>query len=48
MSGSHFMEQAPILVAEARAMSDGINAAPQVEFRMIEVEGNNQIITKAM
>jgi len=48
MTGSGFVEHAPILVAEATAMRDGISAALQVEFRKIQVEGDNQIVIKAM
>jgi len=48
MAGSRFMEQAPIIVAEATTMRDGIRAALQAEFRRIEVEGNNQIVIKSM
>jgi len=48
MAGSRFMEQAPILVAEATAMRDGISVALQTGFRRIEVEDDNQIVIKAM
>jgi len=48
MVGSRFMEQALIIVAEVTAMRDGIRAALQAGFRMIEVECDNQIVIKAM
>ena len=41
MAGSRFMEQAPIIVAEATAMRDGISAALQARFHRIEVESDN-------
>ena len=48
MSGSCFMEHAPISIAEVTTMRDGINTALQGRFRMIEVEGDNQIVIKAI
>ena len=48
MAGSQFMEHAPILVAQATAMRDGISIALQAEFHKIQVEGDNQIVIKAM
>ena len=48
MAGSRFMEQVPIIVAEATTMRDGINVALQAGFHRIEVEGDNQIVIKAM
>ena len=48
MVGSRFMEQVLIIVAEATTMRDGFNAALQAIFRRIEVEGDNQIVIKAM
>jgi len=48
MTGSGFMENAPILVAEATAMRDGINAALQIGYRKILVEGDNQIVIRAI
>ena len=48
MAGSRFMENAPILVAEATAMRDGICAAVQAGYRKIQVEGDNQIVIRAV
>ena len=48
MAGTRFMEHAPILVAEATAMRDGVNAALKAGFRKIQVEGENQIVIKAI
>ena len=48
MAGSRFMENAPILVTEATAMRDGINAALQNGYRKIQVEGDNQIVIRAI
>ena len=48
MAGSRFMENAPILVAEATAMRDGICAALQAGYRKIQVEGDNQIVIRAV
>jgi len=42
------MEHAPIIVAEAKAMRDGISAALKAEFRKIQVEGDNQIVIRAI
>jgi len=47
-AGSRFLEQASILVAEATAMRDGIRTALQAGFRRLEVEGDNQIVIKAV
>ena len=48
MAGSRFMEHASIIVAEATAMRDGISAALNAGFRKILVEGDNQIVIKAI
>ena len=48
MAGTRFMENAPILVAEATAMRDGISAALQAGYRKIQVEGDNQIVIRAV
>ena len=48
MAGSRFMENAPILVAEATAIRDGICAALQAGYRKIQVEGDNQIVIRAI
>ena len=48
MSGSRFMEHPSIFVAEATTMRDAIQAALQAGFRRFEVEGDNQIVIKAM
>jgi len=47
-AGSRFLEQASILIAEATAMRDGISTALQAGFRRLEVEGDNQIVIKAV
>jgi len=47
-AGSRFLENASILVAEATAMRDGISTALQAGFRRLEVEGDNQIVIKAV
>ena len=47
-AGSRFLERASILVAEATAMRDGISTAIQAGFRRLEVEGDNQIVIKAV
>ena len=47
-AGTRFLEHASILVAEATAMRDGISAALQAGFRQLEVEGDNQIVLKAV
>jgi len=48
LAGGRFLEQAPILVAEATAVRDGIIAALDAGFRSIEVEGDNQIVIRAI
>jgi len=47
-AGSRFLEHASILVAEVTAMRDGISTALQAGFRQLEVEGDNQIVIKAV
>ena len=47
-AGTRFLEDASILVAEATAMRDGIHTALQAGFRCLEVEGDNQIVIKAV
>jgi len=42
MAGTRFMAHAPVLVAEATAMRDGIRAALDAGYRKILVEGDNQ------
>ena len=42
------MEQAPIIVAEATAMRYGIRAALNAGYRKIQVEGDNQLVIKAI
>ena len=48
MAGTRFMENAPVLVAEATAMRDDIRAALQSGYRKIQVEGDNQIVIRAI
>jgi len=47
-AGTRFLECASVLVAEATALRDGISAALQAGFRKIEVEGDNQVVLKAV
>ena len=47
MAGSRFMENAPILVAEVTAMRYGISAL-QIGYRKILIEGDNQIVIRAI
>ena len=42
------MFRAPILVAEATALCDGLKAATDVGFKQIQVEGDNQIVIQAV
>jgi len=48
MAGTRFLEQATVIVAEATAMRDGIRAALNAGYRKILVEGDNQIVIKAI
>jgi len=48
MAGARFLEQAPILVAEATAVRDGLKSALEAGFRHIEVEGDNQVVIHAI
>uniref|UniRef100_A0A7C9DII2 RNase H type-1 domain-containing protein n=1 Tax=Opuntia streptacantha TaxID=393608 RepID=A0A7C9DII2_OPUST len=48
MAGTRFMAHAPVLVAEATAMRDGIRAALDAGYRKLLVEGDNQIVIKAI
>ena len=48
MAGSRFIEHASIIVAEATAMRDGISAGLNAGFKKILVEGDNQIVIKAI
>jgi len=41
LAGTRFLEHAPILVAEATAVRDGIIAALEAGYRRIAVEGDN-------
>ena len=47
LAGARFLEQAPILVAEATAVRDGLIAALEAGYRRIEVEGDNQVVISA-
>ena len=47
-AGTRFLEGAPILVAEATAMRDGIQAALATGCRHIIVEGDNKIVIQAI
>jgi len=47
-AGARFLESAPILVAEATALRDGISTALQAGHCRIEVEGENQIVIQAV
>ena len=48
MAGTRFMEHASVIVTEATAMRDGICAALNAGYRKILVEGDNQIVIKAI
>ena len=48
MAGTRFMENAAVIVAEATAMRDGIRAALNAGYRQILVEGDNQLVIKAI
>jgi len=47
MAGVRYLEQAPILVAEATAVRDGLKSALEAGYRHIEVEGDNQVVLNA-
>ena len=47
-AGTRLLESAPILVAEATALRDGISTALQAGFCRIAVEGDNQVVLKAV
>jgi len=47
-AGTRFLENAPILVAEATALRDGISTALQAGHCRLEVEGDNQIVIQAV
>ena len=48
LAGARFLEQAPILVAEATAVRDGLIAALEAGYRCIAVEGDNQVVISAI
>jgi len=48
MAGTRYLEQAPILVAEATAVRDGLKSALEAGWRRIEVEGDNQVVMSAI
>ena len=48
LAGTRFLEQAPILVAEATAVRDGIIAALEAGYRCIAVESDNQVVISAI
>jgi len=47
-SGCKFMEDALILIIEAIAMRDGINAAIDMSFKQIIVEGDKKIVIQSI
>ena len=47
-AGTWFLEGAPILVVEAIAMRDGIQAALAAGYRNLLVEGNNKVVIQAV
>ena len=47
-AGTRFLESAPILVAEATALRDGLRTALRRGYRKIEVEGDNMIVIQAV
>ena len=48
MAGNRYLEQAPILVAEATAVRDGLKSAVEAGWRRIEVEGDNKVVINAI
>jgi len=48
MAGTRYLEDAPILVAEATALRDGISTALREGHRRLEVEGDNLIVIQAV
>jgi len=48
LAGTRFLEHAPILVAEATAVRDGIIAALEAGYRRLAVEGDNQVVISAL
>jgi len=48
MAGTRYLAQAPILVAEATAVRDGLKYALEAGYRHIEVEGDNQVVLNAI
>ena len=48
MAGTRYLAQAPILVAEATAVRDGLKYALEAGYRRIEVEGDNQVVLNAI
>jgi len=48
LAGARFIEQAPILVAEATAVRDGLIAALEAGYRRIAVEGDNHVVISAI
>jgi len=47
-AGAVYYGHTSILVAEARALRDGVNSAIQVGFNKIVIEDNNQIVIQAL
>jgi len=48
MAGTRYLEQAPVLVAEATAVRDGLKSAIEAGWRRIEVEGDNKVVMSAI
>ena len=48
LAGACFLEQVPILVAEATTMKDGLKTAIDAGYRRIEVKGDNQVVINAI
>ena len=47
-AGTRFLEGAPILVAEATAMRDGIQSTLVAGYRNLLVEGDNKVVIQAI
>jgi len=48
LAGTRYLEQAPILVAEAVAVRDGLKSALEAGYHHIEIEGDNQVVLNAI
>ena len=48
MAGTRYLEQAPVLVAEATAVRDGLKSAIEAGWKRIQVEGDNKVVISAI